>query len=165
MLKRIFSTGLFVFLSIMMLAGCESVDYTDTIEFRLPATSDQTIASYEVELVTPVTQESLGVQEGLPGETLIFEFDRELAYVDATVTALASDGTVLDSTDAIVVDLDWKSPGCSINADSSSLRDNNKTKVSIDVDCYGTDFTTGYNDQDGRPTFNFNLWDIWKLKF
>lgn len=165
MSKRIFSAIVLGFFTIIMFAGCESVDYTDTIEFRLPATSDQTIASYEVELFTPVTQESLGVQEGLPGETLIFEFDKELVYVDATVTALASDGTVLDSTDAIVVDLDWKSPGCSINADSSNLSSNNKTRVSIDVDCYGTDFNTDYNDQDGRPTFNFNLWDIWKFKF
>lgn len=149
----------------MMLVGCESVDLTsDTIEFRLPNTSDEEIAGYTVELVDPMNEDSLGIQEGLPGEILIFELDRIRNYTDAIVTALAADGSVLDSTDAMVVDLDWRSPLCVITADATRIMYSKllpKTKYSIDVKCYALDLELDYNDQDGgRPTGGFKLWEV-----
>lgn len=165
MLKHIFPVSVSVFLAIAIFAGCQPADYTDTIEFRLPDTEDETIASYTVELINPATQESFDSQEGLPGETLIFEFDRERVYVNSTVTAFAADGTVLDSTDAMILDLDWMSPGCTIKENYNYLTGANGTKISIEVDCYGTDFDIDFNNQDGEARFDFNLWDIWRFNW
>lgn len=157
MQKKLIAISFLLLLSVTLLAGCDTADTSDEIEFTLPLSSDGIIASYIVELTAPFTKESLGVQEGLPGETLVFELDSKRVYVNAIVTALDADGNELDTTQAMVVDWEWVSPGCEITAESSFLVDTARTKVTLDVNCYGVAFDSNYNDQNGEFEYDFNL--------
>lgn len=51
MLKHIFPISIALFLAIAIFAGCQPAEYTDTIEFRLPDTNDEAVASYIVDLI------------------------------------------------------------------------------------------------------------------
>ncbi len=122
---------------------CNSGTYdgtSDEIEFQLPPPSANAIDSYIVELEDSVTHETLGSQEGFPGETLIFCIDTPKVYVNATLTALDAGGSVLDIVKVAVVDVDVRNPICQVTVDTAVFMDADHTKVDVDVECVGRQF-------------------------
>lgn len=168
MYKHILFLIVSIVFSIAVISGCDSGESrsgdfngstdSDEIKFELPETANNSIESYKVELVNPVTKQSLGIQEGYPGEMLIFEIDEPLVYVNAILTALDSGGEVLSSSQVAVVDVDINTPNCAVVVETSSITDNNDTKVNVDVECLGSDINFGFDNQDeGEPKFNFEF--------
>lgn len=161
MLKHISTIFVLIFISILFFYGCDtpgqtengsgSGDYdyrSDQVEFKLPAASDNAIASYQVDLKDPVTREILGSQEGVPGETLIFDLDRPKVYLRAILTAVDANGAEIDTAEVVLVDVDVANPICQVTVDTAAVVDSDNTKVDVSVECFGVKFADVHVDPD-----------------
>lgn len=158
MFKKLSIVFLLVFLSFVSLNGCDTQDQagggcgsngydysSDEIEFKLPPASNNGIASYQVDLLAPVSKEILASQEGVPGETLIFTLDRPMVYVPAILTAIDASGNVLDEAKVAVVDVDVMVQVCDVTVDTTAGIGTGTT-VDVNVECFGKQFADVHVD-------------------
>lgn len=157
MVKKISYLLLVVFISFISLTGCDSPDQdqrgcdgqdysSDEIEFKLPPASDNGIASYQVDLLAPFSQDIIASQTGAPDETLVFELDQPRVYIRAILSALDSNGAVLGETEVGLVDVDVITGICDVTVDVSSVHEGAGTTVDVNVNCFGFDVTDVHVD-------------------
>ncbi|MDA8141570.1 MAG: hypothetical protein M0036_23250 [Desulfobacteraceae bacterium] len=155
MYRRIFNANMLGLTSFIVVAArdagdsaggnCEKLESAkDTIVFRLPAATKEVVAKYVVELINPISKKSLGLGEGKCGQTLVFALEQNQVRVSAIMISFGSNGAVLNTTEIIVLDLDYRSLDHMTFTKSGSMQADEGSNISINADRKGADLEFAY---------------------